>query len=120
METQFFPSDRQQISFGYSRQQAGLILYPYLTMDSDYDNADRATFKYNARGLTPVLSSLRVESYFTQVGHFMSNSQRASAMMGNWTMAANASTQTVGGRVEGDLGEDIATGTCSATGTWAA
>jgi len=43
METQFSLSDRQQISFAYTRQQAGLILYPYLSMDSDYDNADRGS-----------------------------------------------------------------------------
>ncbi len=110
MEARFSLSDRQQISVGYSRQQAGLILYPYLTMDSNYDNDDRATFKYHARDLTPVLRNLRVESYFTQVKHFMSNDQRTSAMLGNWTMAANASTQAIGGRVEGDLGEDVTVG----------
>jgi hypothetical protein len=44
-------SERQQISLAYTRQQAGLILYPYLTMDSDHDNADRATFKYSAHDL---------------------------------------------------------------------
>ena len=110
IETQFSLSDRQQISFGYTRQQAGLILYPYLTMDSDHDNADRATFKYSVRDLTPILRNLRVESYFTQVRHFMSDDQRTSAMMGNWTMAADASTRTIGGRVEGDLGQDVTVG----------
>jgi iron complex outermembrane receptor protein len=110
MEAQVSLSDRQQISFGYTRQQAGLILYPYLTMDSDHDNADRATFKYSARDLTHLLRHLRVESYFTQVRHFMSDDQRTSAMMGNWTMAADASTRTIGGRVEGDLGEDVTVG----------
>jgi iron complex outermembrane receptor protein len=109
-ETRFTLSDRQQISLGYTRQQAGLILYPYLTMDSDHDNADRATFKYSAQDLTPVLRNLRVESYFTQVRHFMSDDQRTSAMMGNWMMAADASTRTIGGRVEGDLGQDITVG----------
>ena len=41
IEAQFSLSNRQEISLSYTRQQAGLILYPYLTMDSDYDNADR-------------------------------------------------------------------------------
>ena len=109
-ETHFTLSDRQQISLNYTRQQAGLILYPYLTMDSDHDNADRATFKYTARDLTPILRNLRVESYFTQVRHFMSDDQRTSAMMGTWMMAADASTRTIGGRVEGDLGQDITAG----------
>jgi iron complex outermembrane recepter protein len=110
IETQVSLSNRQQISLGYTRQQAGLILYPYLTMDSDYDNADRGTFKYSAQDLTSTLRNLRVEGYFTQVKHFMSDSQRTSAMMGNWMMASNASTRVVGGRVEGDLGRDLTAG----------
>lgn len=110
VEMRFRLSDHQQISLGYTRQQAGLILYPYLTMDSDHDNADRATFKYSAKDLTPILHNLRVESYFTQVRHFMSDDQRTSAMMGTWTMAADASTRTIGGRVEGDLGQDLTVG----------
>ncbi len=109
-ETHFTLSDRQQISLNYTRQQAGLILYPYLTMDSDHDSADRTTFRYSARDLTPILRDLRVESYFTQVRHFMSDDQRTSAMMGTWMMAADASTRTIGGRVEGDLGQDITAG----------
>jgi len=109
-EAQFSLSDRRQISLGYTRQQSGLTLYPYLTMDSDYDNADRATFKYSARDLAPALRNLRVESYFTQVRHFMSDDQRTSAMMGSWMMAADASTRTIGGRVEGDLGSDFTLG----------
>jgi iron complex outermembrane receptor protein len=110
LETHFAISDRQQLSLGYTRQQSGLTLYPYLAMDSDYDNADRATFKYTAQDLTPVLRNIRVESYFTQVKHFMSDSQRTSAMMGQWMMAADASTRTIGGRVEGDLGRDLTAG----------
>jgi len=109
-EAHFTLSDRQQISLNYTRQQAGLILYPYLTMDSDHDSADRTTFRYSARDLTPILRDLRVESYFTQVRHFMSDDQRTSAMMGTWMMAADASTRTIGGRVEGDLGQDITAG----------
>ena len=110
IETQFSLSDHQQISLGYTRQQAGLILYPYLTMDADHDNSDRGTFKYSAQELTSTLRNLRVEGYFTQVKHFMSDSQRTSAMMGNWMMASDASTRAVGGRVEGDLGRDLTVG----------
>jgi iron complex outermembrane receptor protein len=110
IETQYRLSDRQQISLGYTRQQAGLILYPYLTMDSDHDNADRGTFKYSAQDLMPALRSVRAEAYFTQVRHFMSDDQRTSAMMGSWTMAADASTRTIGGRVEADWGRDFTGG----------
>ena len=110
IETQVSLSNRQQISLSYTRQQAGLILYPYLTMDSDYDNADRGTFKYSAQDLTSTLRNLRVEGYFTQVKHFMSDSQRTSAMMGSWMMASDASTRAIGGRVEADLGQDFTIG----------
>jgi len=110
MEAQISLPDRQQISLGYTRQQAGLILYPYLTMDSDHDNADRGTLKYSAQDVTSTLRGVRMEGYFTQVKHFMSDSQRTSAMMGNWTMAADASTRAIGGRAEGDLGRDFTVG----------
>jgi iron complex outermembrane receptor protein len=115
IEMQFRLSADQQLSLGYTRQQAGLILYPYLTMDSDGDNADRVTLKYSARDLTPAWRNLRVESYFTQVQHDMSDDQRTSApaasgMPGSWSMAAAASTRTIGGRVESDLGSDFTVG----------
>jgi iron complex outermembrane recepter protein len=118
IEAQFSLTDRQQISIGYTRQQAGLILYPYLMMDSDYDNADRGTFKYTARDVTSGLRNLRVEGYFTQVKHFMSDSQRTSAMMGNWMMASDASTRAIGGRVEGDWGRDLTVGVDAYNRTW--
>ncbi|MCX6625070.1 MAG: TonB-dependent receptor plug domain-containing protein, partial [Acidobacteria bacterium] len=117
-ETQVSLSSRQQISLGYARQQAGLILYPYLTMDSDYDNADRGTFKYTAGELTSTLRNLRVEGYFTEVKHLMTDSRRTSAMMGTWMMAANASSRAAGGRVEGDLGRDFTVGVESYDRNW--
>jgi iron complex outermembrane recepter protein len=118
IENQVSLSDRQQISLGYTRQQSGLILYPYLTMDSDYDDADRGTFKYSARDLTPTLRNLRVEGYFTQVKHFMSDNQRTSAMMGNWMMASHASTRAIGGRLEGDIGRDLTAGIETYSRSW--
>jgi iron complex outermembrane receptor protein len=110
IESRISLTERQEISLGYSRQQAGLILYPYLMMDSDYDHADRATFKYSARDLAWGFRSLRAEGYLTQVRHFMSDSQRASAMMGNWMMASDAATKVGGGRVEADWGRGFTVG----------
>lgn len=110
MEMQASLSDRQQISLSYSRQQAGLILYPYLSMDSDYDNADRAAVRYSARDLGSTVRAVRLEGYFTEVKHFMSDSQRSSAMMGAWMMASDAATHTAGGRVEADFGRNFTGG----------
>ena len=110
-EAQFSLSDQRQLSFGYTRQQAGLILYPYLQMDSDYDNADRGTIRYSS-------PHLRADAYFTQVRHFMSDSQRTSAMMGNWMMAADAATRTIGGRIEADWGRHFTLGLESYNRNW--
>ena len=117
-ETEISPSDRQQISVGYSRQQAGLILYPYLTMDSDRDNADRVTARYSVRDLQGTLRNIRAEAYFTEVAHFMSDSQRTSAMMGSWMMASDASSRTAGGRVEVDIGRDLTGGVETYSRNW--
>ena len=111
-------SERQRLSLAYTRQQAGLILYPYLTMDADYDNADRATFSYTAESVTPVLRSLRVEGYFTQVKHLMTDKLRTSAVGGNWMMAANASSRAAGGRLTSELGRDFAFGVESYSRNW--
>jgi iron complex outermembrane receptor protein len=118
VETQFSLDERRQLSLSYTRQQAGLILYPYLMMDSDYDNADRGSVKYSARDVVSGLRALRVEGYFTQVKHFMSDSQRSSAMMGNWMMASDAATRAVGGRVEGDWGRNLTVGVETYNRNW--
>lgn len=80
-----------------------LILSPYETMESDYDNADRATVKYEVRNLSSAMRALRFERYFTQVIHFMSDRYRTSAEMAGmgspWMMAAKPRSRTFGGRV---------------------
>ncbi len=86
--TDFAPAENQKLSLSYTRQQSGLVLYPYLTMDSDYDNADRAGLKYRVKEISPTVRALRVDAYFTKVNHFMSDSQRTSAQNGTWTMAS--------------------------------
>jgi iron complex outermembrane receptor protein len=107
------PSGDQMLSLSYTRQQSGLVLSPYQIMDSDYDNADRATLKYEVRNLSGVVRAIRVEGYFTQVIHFMSDRYRTSAEMAMgspWMMAAEPRSRTGGGRVEFDLGKELTFG----------
>jgi iron complex outermembrane receptor protein len=107
------PAENQALSLSYTRQQSGLTLYPYETMDSDYDNADRATLKYEIGNLSGVVRAIRVEGYFTQVIHFMSDRYRTSAEMAMgspWMMAAEPRSRTGGGRAEFDLGKDLTVG----------
>jgi iron complex outermembrane receptor protein len=110
LATEFKPTENQKLSLGYTRQQSGLILYPYSSMDSDYDNADRASVKYEITNLTGVVRAIRAQSYITQVVHFMSDSYRKSAMMGSWMMSANARSRAIGGHIEADAGRDLTFG----------
>ncbi len=109
-ETEFSPSQRQKVTLGYARQEGGLVLYPYLTMDADSDHADRFSLKYEIRDLPADVRAIRTQIYFTQVKHFMSDSQRSSALNGHWTMASDASTRAIGGQMEADMGRDATFG----------
>lgn len=107
------PAENQTLSLSYTRQESGLTLYPYEMMDSDYDNADRATLKYKIDNVSGVVRAMRVEGYFTQVIHFMSDRYRASAEMAMgspWMMAAEPRSRTGGGRAEFDFGKDLTFG----------
>ena len=118
MQTEFAPTKNNRISLSYTRQQAGLVLYPYLTMDANNDNADRASLKFRNRGHLGAFHDPRVELYFTQVKHFMSNDQRIGPTAGTWSMASDASTRTVGGHIAGDIGRDITLGAESYDRNW--
>jgi iron complex outermembrane recepter protein len=110
MNVEFMPASNQRLTIGYTRQQAGLILYPYETMDANHDNADRAVVKYAVTDLSSTVRNVRIETYFTQVKHLMSNELRTSAMGGTWTMMANAASRVIGGTVEADIGRDFTFG----------
>jgi iron complex outermembrane receptor protein len=110
VEAEFAPAEDQKLTLGYTRQQSGLVLYPYDTMDADYDHADRASFKYEIANLTGAVRAVRAQAYFTQVIHFMSDDYRTSAMMNTWSMAADPRSRVIGGNVEADIGRDLTLG----------
>jgi iron complex outermembrane receptor protein len=112
-DAEWAPADDQKLSLSYTRQQSGLVLYPYETMDSDYDNADRATLKYEIGNLSSLVHAIRVQSYFTQVVHFMSDRYRTSAEMAMgspWMMAAEPRSRTAGGSADFDAGKEVTFG----------
>jgi iron complex outermembrane receptor protein len=109
LESEYRPSDRQSIAIAYTRQQSGLTLYPALTMDSDYDNADRGSVNYEIQDLGSI-RAIRIQSYFTQVVHYMSDTYRSTAMMNSWMMASNARSRVLGGHVEVDAGKNFTLG----------
>ncbi|MFI5093007.1 MAG: TonB-dependent receptor, partial [Candidatus Acidiferrales bacterium] len=112
-DAEWAPAGDERIALSYTRQQSGAVLYPYETMDSDYDNSDRATLKYEIGNLSSLVRAIRVEGYFTQVVHFMSDRYRTSAVMAMgspWMMAAEPRSRTAGGHAESDAGKEVSFG----------
>lgn len=117
-ETELTPGANQKFSLSYTRQVSGLVLYPYLTMDSDFDRADRGSFKYHATAIGRTLRAVRVETYVTRVQHYMSDRLRLTSNPATWKMASDAGTHAIGGRVEADIGRDITFGVESYWRNW--
>jgi len=113
VEMEFMPAENQKLSLAYTRQQSGITLVPYLMMDGGYDNADRASLKYEITNLAGVVRAMRAQTYVTQVIHFMSDHYRSSAAMAMgdpWMMAADARARAIGGHLEADAGRDLTLG----------
>ena len=113
VEMEFMPTENQKLSLAYTRQQGGPTLLPYLMMDTGYDNADRASLKYEISNLAGAVRAIRAQSYFTQVIHFMNDHYRTSAAMAMgdpWMMAGDARSRAIGGHLEADAGRDLTLG----------
>lgn len=108
------PLESHVVQVGYSRQRAGVVLYPYLQMDAGFDNADRVNVGYDLKaGLGPILA-LRLSGYATKVEHWMTDERRTSSagMLRAYSMATMAKTRTAGGKLEaaiagGSVGVDL-------------
>jgi iron complex outermembrane recepter protein len=96
------PLPNHLVQFGYARQDADHVLYPYLQMDAIYDNADRFNAGYQIDDLSSFVRSLRVHGYFTQVHHWMTDEFRTSSagVPKAFSMGTLAGTKAYGGRVE--------------------
>ncbi|MCS6957500.1 MAG: TonB-dependent receptor [Aquificaceae bacterium] len=85
----------------YTRQEADHVLYPALRMDAIYDDTDRLNLTYSVK------DRLKLQFYFTQVKHDMTDQYRRSSVGAPrpYSMKTYAETKTYGGRVEGKLGD---------------
>ncbi len=73
------PRENHHTELAYTAQRGNLTLYPYLMMDSPYDHADRLNASHNINNLTGVLKQVRMQAYFTQVKHWMTDDYRLSS-----------------------------------------
>ena len=100
------PAAGHQVDFAYTRQDSGAVLYPYLMMDALWDDTNRANLRYEATGIGGRRASVRVQGYFTQVDHWMTDERRTSSLAKprDYSMGTRAETRTAGGKAEAVLG----------------
>ena len=100
------PAAGHQLDLAYTRQDSGAVLYPYLLMDARWDDTDRVNLRYEATGLGDRRASVRVQGYFTQVDHWMTDEGRTSSLAKPraYSMGTQAETRTAGGKSEAVLG----------------
>ena len=100
------PFSNHELQVAYTRQEADDVLYPYLMMDALYDNTDRVNLGYEIRRPRRAIQALRLQTYFTQVRHWMTDEFRTSSLSlpRSYSMGTFASTAALGGKFETDLG----------------
>lgn len=121
VRTEVEPFDDHRLTLSYARQEADRVLYPYLLMDGDRDDTDRAHLRYEIRAISPRWRAARGHAWFAQVGHDMSDTRRASSTADPatgtgelprlYSMQTGARSTTSGGALETDLclfGEEAA------------
>lgn len=96
-----FPYKDHEFELSYTRQEADHVLYPALRMDAIFDDTDRLNLTYSIK------DRLRLQFYFTQVKHDMTDQYRVSStnMPRPFSMRTYAETKTYGARVEGKVGD---------------
>ena len=96
------PFSGHLFQLSYSRQEADHVLYPYLQMDAVYDDTDRINAGYQIDNVSGFVRSLRVQGYFAQVNHWMSDEYRTSSanMPREYSMGTLAGTRALGSKFE--------------------
>lgn len=102
----FAPRSGHLIQLSYTRQEADHVLYPYLQMDAIYDNTDRLNLSYEISPSKGPWKSLRLQTYFSQVRHWMTDAFRATSLdkPRDYSMGTLADTTAQGAKVEAETG----------------
>jgi iron complex outermembrane receptor protein len=88
----------------YTRQEADHVLYPYLMMDAIYDDTDRVNVTYQVAPRSGPWTSLRLQTYFSQVEHWMTDAFRVSSvnLPRAYSMGTFAATSALGAKLEAE------------------
>jgi iron complex outermembrane receptor protein len=98
----YTPRSGHLIQLAYTRQEADHVLYPYLMMDAIFDNTDRLNMSYVISPSSGPFKSLHLQTYFSQVRHYMTDAFRLSSVdkPREYSMGTMAATSAVGAKVE--------------------
>ena len=90
------------VQLSYSRQDADHVLYPYLQMDAVYDDTDRINAGYQIDDISGFVRSIRIQTYFSEVGHWMTDQYRttSTSLPREYSMGTLAGTRALGGKFE--------------------
>ncbi len=99
----FQPSSNQRGEIGYTRQQSGILLYPYMMMEGIFDNADRFSARYDDVRARGRLRALHAMTYVDKINHLMDNRLRTSAGSLPVSMSAQVVSFSNGARLDADL-----------------
>ncbi len=100
-------NSRSEISYTY--QDADHVLYPYLKMDADYDNAHRLNWSHRLQKVSTLLQDLKMQIYWDKVEHLMDDRLRDSsnpppaAVNRFYSMQTDAKTQVIGMKLNAAL-----------------
>ena len=98
----YMPRSGHLIQLAYTRQEADHVLYPYLMMDAVFDNTDRLNLSYLISPTSGPWRSLRLQTYFSQVRHYMTDAFRLSSVdrPREYSMGTAAAASAQGAKIE--------------------
>ncbi|WP_181899459.1 TonB-dependent receptor domain-containing protein [Flagellimonas nanhaiensis] len=94
----FNPNEKQRFLAEFRQSYGRDVLHAGLPMDTDEDNSTVASLDYKWENANGVLRQISAKTYFSQVDHIMSNTDRPSFMRVDAVSTVDATT--IGGRVE--------------------
>jgi len=99
------PTSDSRTALSYSNQDAEHVLYPYLTMDADYDRTHSLNWSYRVEKVSPLVREIKLQSYWNEVTHLMDDRLRQSSATSPriYSMQSDAATQVYGAKLNGSF-----------------
>ena len=99
------PRIGESIEIAYTRQEADLIYYPGLLMDSPWDHADRLGFNWSRTNMFGLVDDFHIHAYASQVKHWMTDEMRITGLNTprGYSMGTDAETRAIGLKAEATL-----------------